>query len=636
MQRFDERVSENLFEAMSVMFKDKEKLKEILKDVVKEELDQKISNYAVGIQDNITYDKKNVNMRELTDFLEETPTIITGQGGLYHNSDKPTPIKKLITTYIDKRKFHKKKMLEAKKNGNHEKEEEENLTQLIYKVQANSLYGIMGLRSSLFFCEDSAKAVTFTGVQLITTSIMAFEKFLGNNIKFNNIYDFMRVVNENITEKKGKSLDLDFNYTLEQVSTDVLKRFENKLSKEDQDNLLVFLANFDQHNLNRIYLMNKYFTLFEHSNFKTRMDSLVNREFKGIDDVNKEQAFQEIWDMIFDYVVDSSIPYDRYSRSKVLIRKAVTVTDTDSTFCSIQPFYDKLEELYGEMNSTEVIWNSNIIIGILTKYIDLVLRKYCIMVGMTDSTDIANINMKSEFLFERVLTTKAKKRYMALMLAQEGVILPESELEMKGINIRKSSVPPEIANFIKTEIVENRIMKSKIVNLIDIAKTIRDFNISIEKEMKEGSMAYYSLDKVNSLSNYQDPTRIMAYRGAVVYETLYKNEPLELPAKFKKIKLVNCSIEAMKEMYKENEDFCNRLDTLERRFKELGLDRFGLDCISVPYFLDETPQEMRPFINTEDLITGIYQNALSEIIIPLGIRHVTYQSSVYTSSLVTL
>ena len=44
MQRFDERVSENLFEAMSVMFKDKEKLKEILKDVVKEELDQKISN----------------------------------------------------------------------------------------------------------------------------------------------------------------------------------------------------------------------------------------------------------------------------------------------------------------------------------------------------------------------------------------------------------------------------------------------------------------------------------------------------------------------------------------------------------------------------------------------------------------
>ena len=97
-----------------------------------------------------------------------------------------TTIKKLITTYIDKRKFHKKKMLEAKKNGNHEKEEEENLTQLIYKVQANSLYGIMGLRSSLFFCEDSAKAVTFTGVQLITTSIMAFEKFLGNNIKFNN------------------------------------------------------------------------------------------------------------------------------------------------------------------------------------------------------------------------------------------------------------------------------------------------------------------------------------------------------------------------------------------------------------------------------------------------------------------
>ena len=144
------------------------------------------------------------------------------------------------------------------------------------------------------------------------------------------------------------------------------------------------------------------------------------------------------------------------------------------------------------------------------------------MVGMTDSVDIANINMKSEFLFERVLTTKAKKRYMALMLAQEGVILPESELEMKGINIRKSSVPPEIANFIKTEIVENRIMKSKIVNLIDIAKTIRDFNINIEKEMKEGSMSYYSLDKVNSLSNYQDPTRIMAYRGAVVYETLYK------------------------------------------------------------------------------------------------------------------
>jgi hypothetical protein len=40
--------------------------------------------------------------------------------------------------------------------------------------------------------------------------------------------------------------------------------------------------------------MNKYFTLFKHSNFKTRMDSLVNREFKGIEDVNKEQAFGRI------------------------------------------------------------------------------------------------------------------------------------------------------------------------------------------------------------------------------------------------------------------------------------------------------------------------------------------------------
>jgi hypothetical protein len=76
------------------MFSDKEKLKAVLQDVVKEELNQKISNYTVDIQDNITYEKKNVNMRELTDFLEETPTIITGQGGLYHNSDKPTPIKK--------------------------------------------------------------------------------------------------------------------------------------------------------------------------------------------------------------------------------------------------------------------------------------------------------------------------------------------------------------------------------------------------------------------------------------------------------------------------------------------------------------------------------------------------------------
>ena len=54
----------------------------------------------------------------------------------------------------------------------------------------------------------------------------------------------MRVVNENISEKKGKSFDLDFDYTLEQVSKEknndnfssVYKNYIDKLIFEIENN----------------------------------------------------------------------------------------------------------------------------------------------------------------------------------------------------------------------------------------------------------------------------------------------------------------------------------------------------------------------------------------------------------------
>ena len=636
------RITEDLFVTMKHLYPDNPS---VLKDVISGIIarTQKNKELSVVVNNGITKESTEMSTTELLDFIDAEPSILTGQGGIYLNSDKVLPIKNLITSYIESRKIHKKAMFVAKKEGNKEKAEEENLKQLIYKVYANSIYGVMGLRSSIFFCEDSAKAVTFTGVQLITTSITSFERFLGNNIKFNNVYDFIKTVELAFNSEEKNNVDknfmnnfLDFDYSKEEVLAETYKRFSYKLSDSEKVTLSTYLNQKNTMELNQICLLNRYLELFKHSKFLDLMGKLVNQEYKSYDSMSDEykDASTKLWEVILFFTVDVSHVYDRYNRSAVMTRSSVTVTDTDSTFCNIQPFYDKLEEVYGVGSKDQFIWNSNIIINVLTKYIDLILRTYCMKVGITNETDIKNINMKSEFLFQRVLTTMAKKRYMALMLAQEGVILAEPDLEMKGINIKKSNVSPEVAKFVKEEIIEKEIMNAPIVDVIKISKMAMNYIKNIEMEIKQGVMDYYPLLKINQTSAYKDPTRMIQYRAGMIYEFLYKDTPLDLPAKFKQIRLTGCTVDALKAVKPDSIDWANRVDNLEAELKRTGLDRFGIDCIAVPYYTETAPEEILSFVNTSIIVDAIYQNAFVEILTPLGIKHVKYDGVSYGSSMV--
>lgn len=84
----------------------------------------------------------------------------------------------ILKGLISSRKDYKNKMFKAKESKDEDKEQLFNIRQLVYKVLANSLYGILGNKVFRFFNLDCARTITLTGQEFIKNSIIEADKFV--------------------------------------------------------------------------------------------------------------------------------------------------------------------------------------------------------------------------------------------------------------------------------------------------------------------------------------------------------------------------------------------------------------------------------------------------------------------------
>ena len=112
---------------------------------------------------------------ELKDFFENNKVSVSSNGVLYR-SDKKGLIPALLEKWFDTRVEYRKLMKKFGDAGDNEKYTYFKSRQLIQKVVLNSLYGVLGLPVFRFYDLDNAEATTLTGQELIK-----FTKKIGNH-----------------------------------------------------------------------------------------------------------------------------------------------------------------------------------------------------------------------------------------------------------------------------------------------------------------------------------------------------------------------------------------------------------------------------------------------------------------------
>ena len=117
-----------------------------------------------------------MNQEQFIDYFLNNPFILSGYTTLYQNQENSKNIGSAALKFLlDSRKYFKKLMEESEYGS--DQYIYYKILQLTFKVLANSYYGILGEKNSVFYNSFVQNSITMTGQDLITTTIVGLENF---------------------------------------------------------------------------------------------------------------------------------------------------------------------------------------------------------------------------------------------------------------------------------------------------------------------------------------------------------------------------------------------------------------------------------------------------------------------------
>lgn len=103
---------------------------------------KRCKNSEAVIDNNYKKVRTNTTLMEISDYILSEMPILTAYGVLFQRHDRSkNPIAKMVDSFINTRKAYKKTMFQYLKGS--EMFERYNLLQLLAKIDANGLYGVL-------------------------------------------------------------------------------------------------------------------------------------------------------------------------------------------------------------------------------------------------------------------------------------------------------------------------------------------------------------------------------------------------------------------------------------------------------------------------------------------------------------
>ena len=322
------------------------------KNIVDYSVKKRFTDFDAYLRNN--YIKKNIDLSgaEILEYITKKETILTSYGVLFKtHANSQNPMISVIQNFAKLRKMHKKEMFKYPKGS--EQFERYNLLQQLDKIDMNGIYGLIGLAVSFLFDLNVAPSVTSMGRSLISSAIMCFEMFLGNNVKFGSLDDVLVFIDN--VRKEYKEWKFDDEVVLGKNGfVDVYEVF-NKLilncgykyvpTTEDMDIVLKILQSCTQTELNRLYYKNNLYGIMDTWYARNLMFKIFeNMDFPYMDPAYPPLGIRPYLDelkaLLLEYVFYCYQIYDRMDRNKNMIKKISLISDTDSSFVSLDAWYN--------------------------------------------------------------------------------------------------------------------------------------------------------------------------------------------------------------------------------------------------------------------------------------------------------
>lgn len=186
-----------------------------------------------------------------------------------------------------------------------------------------------------------------------------------------------------------------------------------------------------------------------------------------------------------------------------VLRRAVVASDTDSTIFTAQNW---VEWYCGRIRFTPEAFRIAYCMSFLTSQVVIHLLAMMSANLGAAKEHLSKLAMKNEYFFPTFTLTPRAKHYFASKSAQEGKVFLEYEQEIKGVALRSSNAPPEINEKLKDYMVDiqTKVMQHGNVSIHDVLDPIALIEREIIASIQNGEHRFLRSVPVKDASSYID------------------------------------------------------------------------------------------------------------------------------------
>lgn len=591
---------------------------------------------------NTTQSNEKMTQEQFIDLFLNKPYILSGYSTLYENQDEVINIGSAALKFLlDSRKVFKGKMEESEYGS--DQYVYYKILQLTYKVLANSYYGILGQRQSVFYNPHVQNSITMTGQDLTTTAIVAMENFLADNVNFKDLDDILTFVDSILSEKPSKDI---LGYIDEPKNhKDLFEYFVSKtitLSDKDKDVLNKLLNNLDIERVNRLYYKNKILQfVFDSSYLTNLLDNLTKYKYSETPEEAMITPLEEFRSALIDFCFSDMIFEDRFRRVMKDTRDVIVASDTDSIFINLNNYVIETTQKFhlDKNNKDQQMTVMNVFVNLITEALEKTMDRLTGNMGMLDEFKHI-VSMKSEFLYKRMLLTRNKKSYGGLIVAELGRLLNKPVLDIKGLSIKKTTMSKKLRNEF-TKILHEDILESDQINLKSIINKFDEIGLEIEESLKKGELVYSIPKSIELFESYKNPSTLEAVRGAIAWNALEPDQTIVPPEKVNLLKLTTIEKDSPGMLSLKN-NYPEKYEAIMKAvFNEgvenpvIDISRFGFNVVSLPKDLDRVPDYLIPLIDYKTIVNNNVSNGYI-LLESLGIYTEEVQTTKYKSNIIEI
>ena len=553
--------------------------------------------------------------------------IVTGHGTLFKpHAEYKSVVGEMVDFLMKTRKVAKNQMFDLMRAGKHESDPEVKALdqrQKIFKLLANSFYGAYGEKGFHFYNDALGPAVTYTGQNIIASTMFGFEAFLTGNLWLRGPDEMARHVASCLMHCEGRDLQqewgelpalaeaVDVEYVVSRLVDSSAPGWDAAACARG------LVGTFGQGELLALALRGDPLSFMALPRAYGLLQTALAGEIKEADPGKIEQhhpagkaAMEELYTGLRDWVMVHWMPADMPRIVGEMRRRTVCLVDTDSTFLNLHPWMAWLRENGGLEGADEdrLLTGMNVMVYLLRLMNDDQMAALTRNLGVPEDRRRL-INFKSEFVISRMVLTNGKKHYTALQKYQEGARLIGDKVELKGLAMKKTTTAKTTGTHFEKSI-ENRILRPAEVDRIGLVRDVVTLEDRIRASIAAGEPTYSQPAVLGRLTEYADMYSMPVVRGMIAWNAVETNNPIREGDRVNSFRL-NVGTNAARlgdelARHPEGSETRTALTRLMEKFFSADapekLSKNGLNWIAIPKEVTRLPDWLLPLIDVESVL----------------------------------